>query len=172
MDNYVNIGSIVATFGVKGELVIQHHLGPDPEIEGLKVIFIETIKDKFVPYFIKEIKQKTSSELLVLLEDLDSPEAAKKYLKKKIWISEQAAKKISSKSAPLSLLGFDIVEKKKLLGKVLEVIEQPHQLLLRIEIDGKEVLIPVNESTLIKIDHKAEKIHVSLPDGLLDIYLT
>jgi 16S rRNA processing protein RimM len=55
---------------------------------------------------------------------------------------------------------------------VLEVIEQPLQILLRIEIDGKEVLIPINESTLVKVDHKGEKIYVDLPEGLLDIYLT
>ena len=55
---------------------------------------------------------------------------------------------------------------------MLEVIEQPLQILLRIEIDGKEVLIPINESTLVKVDHKGEKIYVDLPEGLLDIYLT
>jgi 16S rRNA processing protein RimM len=51
------------------------------------------------------------------------------------------------------------------------VIEQPVQILLRIEMEGKEVLVPLNESTLDKIDHKQEKIYVTLPDGLLDIYL-
>ena len=171
MDNYVNIGAIVATFGVKGEVVIQHHLGPNPDVTGMKVLFMETVKDKLVPFFIREIKKKSANELLVLFEDIDSPESAKKYLKKKAWLTEQEAKKISSKSAPISLLGFDIVEKKKSLGKVLEVIEQPHQMLLRIEIDKKEVLIPINESTLLSIDHKAQKIFVALPDGLLDIYL-
>jgi 16S rRNA processing protein RimM len=54
---------------------------------------------------------------------------------------------------------------------VLEVIEQPVQILLRIELQGKEVLVPLNESTLDKIDHKQGKIYVTLPDGLLDIYL-
>ena len=75
-------------------------------------------------------------------------------------------------AAPISLLGFTVVEKKTSLGKVLEVIEQPMQILLRIEIDTKEVLIPINESTLVKIDHKSEKIVVTLPEGLLDIYLS
>ena len=93
-------------------------------------------------------------------------------MKKKVWLSSTDAKRMASKAAPISLLGFSVIEKKKALGKVLEVIEQPLQILLRIEIDGKEVLIPINESTLVKVDHKAEKIHVDLPEGLLDIYLT
>jgi 16S rRNA processing protein RimM len=171
MDNYVNIGLIVATFGIRGELVIQHHLGPNPDLVKMKVLFVEMVKDKFIPFFIKEIKLKSDNELIVLLEDIESPETAKKYLKKKTWLTEKEAKNFSSKAAPISLLGFDVVEKKKVLGKVLEVIEQPMQILLRIEIDEKEVLIPINQSTLEKIDHKSEKIFVKLPDGLLDIYL-
>jgi 16S rRNA processing protein RimM len=60
---------------------------------------------------------------------------------------------------------------KKPIGKVLEVIEQPLQILLRLEIQGKEVLVPLNESTLVGIDRKKQVINVSLPEGLLDIYL-
>jgi 16S rRNA processing protein RimM len=63
-------------------------------------------------------------------------------------------------------------EKKKLLGKVIEVIEQPAQLLLSVMVNDKEVLVPINETTLDKIDHKNQKIFVILPEGLLDIYLT
>ena len=69
------------------------------------------------------------------------------------------------------MLGFMVYDNKKPLSVVLEVIEQPVQILLRIEMEGKEVLVPLNESTLDKIDHKQEKIYVTLPDGLLDIYL-
>jgi 16S rRNA processing protein RimM len=51
------------------------------------------------------------------------------------------------------------------------VIEQPHQLLCRLEIESKEVLIPLNEAFLQKIDHRKKQVIVELPDGLLDIYL-
>jgi 16S rRNA processing protein RimM len=68
-------------------------------------------------------------------------------------------------------LGFTVYDRKKALGKVLEVIEQPLQILLMLEIDGKEVLVSVNESTIDRIDNKSEKIFLTLPEGLLDIYL-
>jgi 16S rRNA processing protein RimM len=70
----------------------------------------------------------------------------------------------------LNLLGYSIVENGKALGSILEVVEQPHQLLCRIEIDGKEALIPLHEDTLIKIDKKAKQVIVQLPEGLLEIY--
>jgi 16S rRNA processing protein RimM len=58
------------------------------------------------------------------------------------------------------------------LGKILEVIEQPHQLLCRIEVQGKEALIPLHEETILKIDKKKQQVIVELPEGLLEIYLS
>lgn len=171
MEAYVIIGKIVSTFGVKGEIVLQHHLGDGINPKKLQVIFIEEATGKFLPYFIKDIKIRSEKELLILLDGIDAPEKAKLLLKKQVWLPEQEVKSQASNDAPISLLGFQVFDKKKLLGKVLEVIEQPMQILLRLEYKGSEILVPLNESTLINIDHKKEKITVDLPDGLLDIYL-
>lgn len=172
MENYLSIGKIVSAHGVKGEMVLEHHLGEEATLEGVQALFIEEFGGRFLPYFIISAKTKSDATMLLLLEGVDSPEKARKFIRKKIWLREEDVKKNASASAPISLLGFTVLEKKKVLGKVLEVIEQPTQLLLRIEINGKEVLIPINESTLEAIDHQREKIMVSLPEGLLDIYLT
>jgi 16S rRNA processing protein RimM len=69
------------------------------------------------------------------------------------------------------LLGNSIINHQHPIGEILEVIEQPHQLLCRLEIKGKEVLIPLHEASLKKIDHKKNQVLVELPEGLLDIYL-
>ena len=41
----------------------------------------------------------------------------------------------------------------------------------RIEINNKEALIPLHEDTIIKIDKKKQQVIVTLPEGLLEIYL-
>ena len=79
-------------------------------------------------------------------------------------------KKFSSKSSPISFLNYDIVEEGKVLGKIVEVIEQPHQVLCRIDYNGKEAFIPLHEETILKIDNKKQQVIVQLPEGLLDIY--
>ena len=80
-------------------------------------------------------------------------------------------KKFAANAAPISLLGFMVINEDEELGEVCEVIEQPHQVLLRIVVSGKEALIPLHQETLNKIDHKRKEVHVTLPDGLLEIYL-
>jgi 16S rRNA processing protein RimM len=50
------------------------------------------------------------------------------------------------------------------------VIEQPHQVLFRIDLAGKEALVPLHEQTLKRVDVRAREVHVELPEGLLDVY--
>jgi 16S rRNA processing protein RimM len=170
MINYCSIGKFAATFGVKGELVLQHHLGKKTSLKGLDVLFIEIKKEEMLPYFIENTKIKTEAELYVKLEGINSKEAAQLLVQKEIWLTEEFFHKYSAKTAPISFLGFTLVNNGELVGEVLEVIEQPHQLLCRIDLNGKEALIPVHEASLQRIDKKKKQLHITLPDGLLDIY--
>jgi 16S rRNA processing protein RimM len=87
-----------------------------------------------------------------------------------VWLPEEDFKKFSAKTSPINLLGFEILEESRVLGKILEVIEQPHQVLCRIDLNGKEAFVPLHEETIIKMDQKKRQVIVSLPPGLLEIY--
>ena len=102
---------------------------------------------------------------------MNTREAAIRLTQKQVWLPETDFKKFAAKSAPASLLGYTIINNKEPLGEILELIEQPHQLLCRLEIKGKEVLIPLHEESLQKVNHKKKEVLVDLPDGLLEIYL-
>ena len=168
---YFKTGKLVAASGLKGELIFKHELGKKTSLKDLKAIFIEDKKDSFLPWFIETAKIKNETEIYLKLEGVETREAAAKLSPKEVWMTEADFKKYAAKSAPASLLGYTIFNSKEKLSEVLEVIEQPHQLLCRLEINSKEVLIPINESFLKKIDHKKKEVIVELPDGLLEIYL-
>ena len=168
---YFKTGKLVAVHGLKGEFILKHELGKKTSLKDLNAVFIEEKKNSFLPWFIESTKIKSDSEIYLKLEGLDSREAAIKFLQKEIWLTEEDFKKFAAKNAPASLLGYTIYNHKEILSEVLEVIEQPHQILCRLEIKNKEVLIPINESFLKKIDHKKKQVMLELPDGLLDVYL-
>ena len=170
MDNYFKIGRLAATFGLEGELILEHSLGKKTSLKGLENIFIEETKDSFLPYFLESAKIKNDKEVYVKLEGISAKETAKPFIKKEVWLSENDFKKFAANAAPISLLGFMVVNEDEELGEVCEVIEQPHQVLCKIMLNGKEALIPVHEDSLEKIDKKNRKLFVNLPDGLLDIY--
>ena len=171
MTEYFKIGKLVSVFGLKGELIIQHSLGKKTSLKGLQAIFVEERKESFIPWFIEATRIKSEEEIYLKLEGVDSREQAVKLTQKEVWLPEPDFKKYSAKSSPINLLGYEVIEEGKCLGKVLEVIEQPHQVLCRIEIEGKEALIPLHEETIRKIDRKKQQVTVEQPPGLLEIYL-
>jgi len=170
MDNYFKIGKLVATYALKGEIILQHSLGKKTSLKGLETLFIEEKKNSFIPYFIESAKIKSDTETFIKFEGIDSKEAAHKLIQKEIWLLEDEFKKFADKAAPISLLGFTMINEDENLGEILEIIEQPHQVLCKISLNGKEALIPIHEEFLDKIDKKNRKVFVTLPYGLLEIY--
>jgi len=168
--NYRNIGRLVAVFGLQGEMVLQHSLGKKTELKGLKMLFLEEKKDELLPWFIESTRIKGPDEVFVKLEGLDSKEAAQRMVRREVWVRETDFSGLAGKSAPISLVGFRLIDGTVDLGEILEVIEQPHQVLCRIDLGGKEALIPLHEETLRGLDQKARVVRVELPDGLLDVY--
>ena len=170
MIEYFKIGKFVSTFGLQGELVLKHNLGKKTSLKGLHALFIEEKKDSFIPWFIESAKIKTEEEVYIKLEGVSVKEQANKLTQKQVWLPEPDFKKFSSKSSPINFLNYEVVENDKLLGKIVEVIEQPHQVLCRIDFNGKEAFIPLHEETIVKIDKKKQQVIVELPEGLLEIY--
>ena len=170
MTEYFNIGKFVTTFGLKGELVLKHTLGKKTSLKGLTALFVEEKKESFLPWFIESTKIKNEEEIYIKLEGVSTREQAIALAQKQVWLPETDFKKFSSKSSPISFLGYEIVENGAVLGKILEVIEQPHQVLCRIELKGKEAFIPLHEETIVKVDKKKGQVVVDLPEGLLEIY--
>lgn len=170
MTDYIHIGKIVASFGLTGEVILKHALGKKTMLKGIEAVFIEQTKGSYLPYFVESSKAKDHEETYVKLETVDTKETANRLATKNVWLLDADFRKLAGKSAPISLLGFQLIADEENLGPIEEVIEQPHQVLLRISLDGKEALIPLHAETLVKIDHKKKEVHVVLPDGLLDIY--
>jgi 16S rRNA processing protein RimM len=172
MNNYINIGKLVSAFGLTGEVVLKHALGKKTIFKQGDALFIEQLKGSYLPYFIQSSKAKTKEETYVKLEGVDSREKALKLIQKNVWLQQEDFRKLVAKNSPLGLLGYTLVDEGKTIGKIDEVIEQPHQVLLQINIEGKEALIPLHEETLVNVDHKKNEVYVTLPEGLLDIYLS
>ncbi len=170
MPQYFKIGKLAASHGLEGDLVLQHSLGKKTSLKGLEVIYLEEQLENFMPYFIEKTSIKSDTETFVRLEGITNKETARKLTPKEVWLEEQDFNKFSAKAAPIALLGFTIMDGDQALGEIIEVIEQPHQVLCTIIYKGKEAMIPVHEASLLKIDKKKRIVHVDLPEGLMDIF--
>lgn len=155
MNNHtVSIGKLVATFGLKGELVLVHGLGGKADLKGVKAIFVEMQRGNFLPFFLESAKPKSATETWVKLDGVNSKESARALLQKQVWLEEADFNRLVKPNATIALLGYQIEEANKTIGTIGEIIEQPHQVLCSVMVGEKEALIPLNEATLISIDRK------------------
>ena len=170
MKDYFHIGKIVASHGLSGEVVLQHALGKKTDLKGLLTLFIEERKDSFLPYFVEKTTAKNETEVYLKLEGFDTKESARRLNQKEVWLLKADFDNYASKSSPISLLGYMMINEGQEIGEVIEVIEQPMQVLCKIIYLGNEALIPLHNESLQKIDKRKKQVLVNLPDGLLEIY--
>ena len=166
----IHIGKIVATVGIQGEVLLMHVLGKKVNFKKGDVLFIETEKNIRIPFFVESSKARTEKETLIKFEDIHTREAGHVLLQKQLHVNAQLFDAHVSKQAPIRLLGFMVNDQGAEIGKVIGVIEQPHQILLETSYKGNTALIPLHEASLKNIDERNRIIHVELPEGLLGLY--
>ena len=70
------------------------------------------------------------------------------------------------------MTGFKVVDAQHgEIGKIASIIEYPAQPLFQIMQDGTEILIPVIDQVIKKVDREEKTIFIEAPNGLIDLYL-
>lgn len=167
--NYIQVGILGKTHGLKGELKFRIEEEYIDDFNEAKVIFIKN-KGHHAPYFIESIR----SSSIIKFEDTDNVEAAKILQSLPIFLKEED---ISIAAAePLEELIYQYIKGYKMiddllgeLGEIQAVEAYPQQEIAIVSYQNKEVLIPLNEFVILNIDEDCQEVRVSLPEGLLEI---
>jgi len=169
---FIQIGKITGTHGLNGNVTVFHHLGKLSGLKNLKHIFIELKRESYIPFFTEQVKIDNEQELFVKLEEVDTMEAAKSLSGKQVFLSTEQYEKLNPKEADINFIGFEVWDQEAgKLGKVEDLLETPGQLLASISVNGKEVIVPLNDQTIISVDIPTKQLKLQLPEGLLDVYL-
>ena len=117
MKNYRSIGKIVSSFGLKGELILQHQLGKKTSLKGLEVLFIEQHKDEMLPYFIMSTRVKSETEIYLFLEGVDVKEKTKGLLQNRHGFQKKTLKNMPANLLPFLSLDFISSTRKRISEK-------------------------------------------------------
>jgi 16S rRNA processing protein RimM len=165
------LGRITKPHGLKGEVQVLLDVDDPEYYEDMESVFVEQ-KGELVPYFIESIKVRTNM-VIVKFESVDTLETATKLKNAILYLPEDLLDDLDEDDYYFhDLIGCTVIDSEKgELGQVKAVHTMPAQNLLEIEHQGKEVLIPIIDSIVTKVDKEAKKIDVTLPEGLLEVYL-
>ena len=165
------IGHITRTHGTKGEAILFLDVDFPEDYNELDSILLE-VKGELIPYFIDNINLQKESKAIIKFENVESIEAAKLLVGCGAFLPEDNLDELDETQFYYhEIIGFD-VEDQQLgkLGKVKTVYTMPIQDLIAMPYNGHEVLIPVNDEIVPKVNREAKILYVNLPEGLLEVY--
>jgi 16S rRNA processing protein RimM len=165
---YFPIGHIRKPFGTNGSLSVNINEDIEELIFELPHFFVFKY-GQYLPYFIDEVHDK--GDIIVKLDIIDSPQLASLLSGKKIYVTQdQISEEITvSVSKFGDIEGYMVFNDDIELGEVEEVIEYPSQLMIKINYNNNEKLLPLVNEFLINIDQKKKIIVLHLPDGILEL---
>lgn len=167
------VGFIQKPHGLKGEVLAVI----DPEFEELldsvEKFFIE-IEGGLVPYFVSDdgLKYKNNESIIVKFDYLDSQEKAREIAGCKLYVSNDELLEADYPEIYDSFIGMNVFDEKSgELGTITALDDYSGNIVITVSHPKGEILIPLSDEIIQKVDVKKKRIYLDCPEGLIDIYL-
>ena len=166
------LGKIAKKFSFKGEVLI--YLDTDePELyENMESVFVEYNKN-LVPFFIENSSFHKNDFLRVKFEDVDNEAEADAILNHEVYLPVSMLPKLEGNKFYFhEVIGFEIEDKRLgIFGKIVSINDSSAQPLFEVINGNVEILVPMIDQFLVKIDRENKKVIMDLPEGLVEMYL-
>ncbi|MDX1627122.1 MAG: ribosome maturation factor RimM [Fulvivirga sp.] len=171
VDECYQLGYVIKKHGLNGEVTVFLDVDFPEAYETLESVFVE-INQKLVPFFIDQI-QIRGKKANIRFEDISSADQADELRGKGLYLPlDQLPQLDENQFYYHEIMGYQLHDQPSgVTGNIISVLTGPQQDLLVVDVQGKEVLVPINDELILRVDHKNKALQVALPEGLLDIYL-
>lgn len=164
------IGYFAKPHGIKGELALMTQCDVFDESDDPYIVC--EMNGIFVPFFLESYRYKGTSTILVKLENVDSEADAREFAGKEVFyaLDEVDEDALLGDISWDNFVGYRVIDEQHgELGSITAVDESTANVLLQIEHNGRDVLLPAVEELIKEADHEARVLHVCVPEGLLEL---
>ena len=168
MEKYLEVGQIVNTFGIKGQVKVVPFTDDIKRFDELKQIYIQK-NNSLEPFEIEEVKYHKNMVLLKL-KGIDTIEQAEKLRNYYIKIDRKDAKKLPEGTYFIvDLIGLEVyTDENKLLGILDDIYNTGSSDIYVVKDElGKQILLPAIKDVVKTIDLENRKIIVHIIKGLI-----
>jgi len=171
-DECFYLGKIVSKFSFKGEVLIKLDTDEPEAYTQMESVFVD-YNDNLVPFFIDKSALHKSDLLRVKFEDVDTEEDADDMMRCDIYLPLSELPELEDDKFYFhEVIGYAVADVNfGKIGTIKRINDNRAQPLFEIDHEGKEILIPVNDDFISKVDKKNKIIYLNTPEGLIDIYL-
>ncbi|HEX9826572.1 MAG TPA: ribosome maturation factor RimM, partial [Flavobacteriaceae bacterium] len=163
------LGKIVKKYSFKGEVLIKLDTDEPELYEHLDALFID-LRNNLVPFFIESSQLHKSELLRVKFEEVDTELDADSILKCDVYLPLEFLPKLEDDKFYFhEVVGYTVEDVHfGKVGTIKSINDTSSQALFEIDRDGIEILIPMNDDFIKKVDKKKKLIIVETPEGLID----
>jgi len=165
------LGKIVRKYSFKGELLAKLDTDQPELYEHLDAMFVQ-VRNNLIPFFIEKSQLHKSDLLRIKFEDVDTEADADALMKSELYLPLEFLPKLEGNKFYFhEVIGFKINDKNfGEVGTIKAINDSTAQALFEVDRDGVEVLIPMNDEFILKVDREAKTVLVETPEGLIDLY--
>jgi len=167
------VGTVVNKFSFKGELLVKLDTDEPELFTEMESVFIEIGKN-LVPFFIERSQLHKSLLLRVKIEDIDDDAGADTLMKRDLYLPLDFLPKLEGNKFYFhEVLNYKIIDTTHGdIRTITGINDTTSQALFEIDNNGSEILIPLNDHFIDKVDRENKTITITTPEGLIDLYLS
>ena len=166
------LGKIAKKFSFKGEVLVYLDTDEPEMYEDLESMFVE-INGHLVPFFIDNAILHKNKFLRVHFEDIDSEDEADKVSGSEVYLPLSMLPKLEGdKFYYHEIIGFEVQDQRLgFIGNITGVNDSNVQALFEIDYKDTQILVPMIDEFIVKLDRENKTIHLNTPEGLVDLYI-
>lgn len=169
-DKCYYLGYLSKTQGYKGGLIAFFDVDDLREYRKLDHILVD-LHGALTPFFIETINLKDKNFVHLKIEGIDDEDAAGELAGKELYLPLEDLPELPDDEYYLhDLVSMTVKDANAgVLGRVEKVLDYSNNPLLQIMQNEHEILIPLIDTFVTKVDKKSKLIHTDVPQDLLDI---
>jgi len=155
-------GRIVKAHGLKGELVTSWRTDlPEP----LDMLMVD-MEGLLVPFFVTEVRGYGDSDALVTLKGVRTEKEALQVIGRDFYLPKGGGEDMYTYE---DMVGFRVEYNGAILGEVTDVDDQTENILLIVDTDRGQLLLPASEDYVLELDPENRVLVMDFPEELLTI---
>jgi 16S rRNA processing protein RimM len=171
-DDCFQLGRIIKVHGFKGEINARFEVDYPEDYLDLESVFVE-LNGKLIPFFISDLNYVKENIFRIKFEGVDKEEEARNLMHQSLWLANEELPELDGTDFYYhEVIGFTVFDVEfGEVGELVDILEGSAQDVFKIQINNKEILIPVVDAFIIEVNRAEKKLVLNAPDGIIDFYL-
>ncbi|MBR9938854.1 ribosome maturation factor RimM [Lachnospiraceae bacterium Marseille-Q4251] len=170
MEDFLQVGVITATHGIRGEVKVFPTTDDPERFLDLETVYLDTGREKKLLTIssVKFFKQF----VILKFKEFDNINDVEPFRKKSLLVTrEQAVPLEEDEYFIADLIGLRVItDEDKVLGELTDVLETGANDVYQVtDENGKEILLPAIKDCILSVDLEKGEMKVHILEGLLDL---